>query len=144
MAVNKLARTGRRSALTLALAAVALPGIAAAAEPGGEERGGWRGRGGEAREAPGNIGAGGWQRPAPQSMPERSWAGNGDGNGNQGRAHDRDLFVFVRICRDGLSDFGVSLGILSRFRRERQLPCILPVFPVTCSPLVRGVRALPD
>ncbi len=85
MAVNKLARTGgRRSALALALAAVVLPGIAAAAEPGGEDRGGWRGRGGEAREAAGNIGAGGWQRPAPQPMPERSWAGGSDNDGNRG------------------------------------------------------------
>ncbi|WP_374283567.1 RcnB family protein [Novosphingobium sp.] len=79
--MNKLAKTGRRSALALALAAMVLPGIAAAAEPGGEDRGGWRGRGGEAREAPGNIGASGWQRPAPQPMPERSWAGNGNGDG---------------------------------------------------------------
>ena len=68
MAVNKLAKTGRRSALALALAAMVLPGIAAAAEPGGEDRGGWRGRGGEAREAPGNIGASGWQRPIPNTM----------------------------------------------------------------------------
>lgn len=85
MAVNasKLSKTGRRSALALALLAVALPGIAAA-QSNDEDRGRERSR--EAREADGNIGASGWQRPAPQVPPQRSWQGGGNGGGGWNRA----------------------------------------------------------
>lgn len=82
MAVSKLSNRGRSSAIALALMALTLPGIASA-EPGGEDRGGWRGRGGD-NEAAGNISAGGWNRPAPQPQPQQTWAGRGGGGNDSG------------------------------------------------------------
>ena len=104
MAVNSLTKTGRRSAMALALAALTLPGIASA-EPGGEDRGGWRGR--DAREAQGNIGASGWQQPAPAPQPQQSWAGNGGGGGGWGCA-GRGGWCGVGSGGVGGSDGGVG------------------------------------
>ena len=73
MAVKKLGMTGRISTLALAIAALTLPGLAAAQEDG---RGGPGGRRGD-REAPGII-AGSYQPPQRSvSSESRGDSGNG-------------------------------------------------------------------
>lgn len=64
MAVNNTSRTGRRTALAFAAAALVLPGIAAA-QPDNESKGGWGKRGDNvqsdnSQSGNGRQGRGGW------------------------------------------------------------------------------------